>query len=520
MRAGIPFGNTAWSDGRRGISHWRRAFKKMQHKIVLRSGSDMTLAAAERLAFDRAQIELGEEAVSLIGRGRVRFETYLAKKGGYIYGSTTAPGSRAKVMLTKEAGEQQGQTLRNFIALRAGVGGEMLSERCVRLALFARLSNSMTGCGKLRVQTAQAIAALLQAPPAVPLQGVACSGEVMPLTWLMAPLAELPLAIGEAMALVNGSPFATAMACDVALTAGRRIKLAERIFALSIEAAECPAAHFEPRLGDHWRDPYYRQSLGRLHALLADSQRKQLKHQAPTSWRVLPNVLASALQALEEVSCAAQIGLQAVKDNPTFLCGDEDGEHDLVVSSGGYHDHRAGKAIDQVNSILMDLCVLASRHVAHLLDGAGLGLPALLAQPGDRVGAEYLSWGMIEPLASARAATAPTTLDVGVHDPAGDQSDIASLGFIAYGKHRAVARSFDVCFASLAIAVALALDFREAPLPSALRVFGGRLREIAKTAARRSDVSGEPLRKFHALLRAGSDEMTSAEFADFVSNAV
>ena len=489
----------------------------MLHKIVLRSGSDMTLAAAECLAFDGAEVELGAEAASLIARGRARFEQYLAKKGGYIYGSTTAPGSRAKVMLSQEAMQQQGQTLSNFISLRAGVGGEMLPERCVRLALFARLSNAMTGCGKLRLETAQAIVALLRAPPAVPLQGVACSGEVMPLTWLMAPLAELPLAIGEAMALVNGSPFATAMACDVALTAGRRLEVAERIFGLSIQAAETPAAHFDPRLGDHWPDPHYKQALERLHALLAGSQRQQLKHQAPTSWRVLPNVLSSALQALEEVSRTAQIGLQALKDNPTFLCGDEDDGSDLVVSSGGYHDHRAGRAIDQVNSVLMDLCVLASRHVAHLLDGVGLGLPALLAQPGDRVGAEYLSWGMIEPLATARAAAASTMLDVGVHDPAGGQSDIASLGFIAYGKHLAVARSFDTCFASLGIAVALALDFREAPLPSALRGFGGRLREIASTAVRRSDASGEPLRKFHALLRAGCDEMTNAHFADFVS---
>ena len=86
----------------------------MQHKIVLRSGSDMTLATAERVAFDRAQVELGEEAVSLIGRGRVRFEGYLAKKGGYIYGSTTAPGSRAKVVLAQEAVERQGHFLGQF----------------------------------------------------------------------------------------------------------------------------------------------------------------------------------------------------------------------------------------------------------------------------------------------------------------------------------------------------------------------------------------------------------------------
>jgi histidine ammonia-lyase len=488
-------------------------------RIVLRSLADMTLANAERLAFDRAQLELGDEATSIMAQGRFRFEAYVDQKGGYIYGSTTAPGSRAKVMLSVEASQRQGEQLRNFVAMQAGLGGEMLAERCVRLGLFARLSNSMTGSGKLRPDTARAIASLLQAPPSVPLHGVACSGEVMPLTWLMAPLGELPLAIGEAMALINGSPFATALACDVALTARRRIKLAERIFALSIEAAECPAGHFDRRLADRWLDPYYKESLNRLQALLGDSERKQLTHQAPTSWRVLPNVLATALQALAEVAKSAEIGLQSLKDNPTFLRGDAESGEDAVVSSGGYHDHRAAKAIDQVNSAVLDLCVLASRQVAHLLDGVGLGLPALLARAGDGVGAEYLSWGMTEPLAAARRAAEATTLDVGLHDPVGNQSDIASLGFIAYGKHRAITRAFDACFTSLAITATLALEFRDRPLPSALRPLGARLSQIAGSARRRVDVVGEPLRQCHTLLRACCDEMTSAEFAVFAPEA-
>jgi histidine ammonia-lyase len=484
-------------------------------RIVLRSLADMTLANAERLAFDRAPLELGDEATAIMAQGRLRFEAYVDNKGGYIYGSTTAPGSRAKVLLSAEASQRQGEQLRNFLTMQAGLGGEMLSERCVRLGLFARLSNSMTGSGKLRPDTARAIASLLQAPPSVPLHGVACSGEVMPLTWLMEPLGELPLVIGEAMALINGSPLATALACDVALTARRRVKLAERIFALSIEAAECPAGHFDRRLADRWLDPYYKESLNRLHALLGDSERKQLAHQAPTSWRVLPNILATALQALTEVSRSAEIGLQSLKDNPTFLRSDAESGADAVVSSGGYHDHRAAKAIDQVNSALLDLCVLASRQVAHLLDGVGLGLPALLARTGDGVGAEYLSWGMTEPLASARRAAEATTLDVGLHDPAGNQSDICSLGFIAYGKHRAIARAFDACFTSLAITAALALEFRDSPLPSALRPLGGRLSQIAGSGRRRVDVVSEPLRQCHTLLRACADDMTSAEFAQF-----
>src|ERR1700720_138489 len=163
------------------------------------------------------------------------------------------------------------------------------------------------------------------------------------------------------MALINGSPFATAMACVVALTAARRLRLAEQVFALSIEGSRCPAAHFDRRLAGGWIDPDYKQSLNRFHELLAGSQRDQLKHQAPTSWRVLPNVPAAALRAVAEVSRAAEIGLQSLKDNPTFIQSTSSSDEDVVSSSGGYHDHLAAKAIDAINNILMDLCVLASR---------------------------------------------------------------------------------------------------------------------------------------------------------------
>ena len=489
----------------------------MTERIVLRSLSDMTLANAERVAFDGAVIELGPEAQTLIAEGRRRFETYVDDTGGYVYGSTTAPGSRAKIVLSKQDSRRQGSTLGSLFSLRAGPGGEMLPERCVRLAIFARLSNAMTGSGKLRPATVRAFANLLLSPPEVPLQSVACSGEVMAMGWLAAPLADLPLAIGEAMALINGSPFATAMAGDVSLTTRRRLQMAVRVLALSIEAAQCPTGHFDRRLADHWPDPYYKESLERLDALLRGSHREQLGHQAPTSWRLIPNVLAGALQAVAEGSRSAETGLQSLKDNPTFLRAPDGGGGDTVVSSGGYHDHRAAKAIDQINSALVDLCVLASRQVAHLLDGGTLGLPPLLAREGDGVGVEYLAWGMTEPLASARRAAEATTLDAGLHDPAGNQSDIASLAIMAYGKHRVVARSFDACFASLAVAVSLALEFRGTQPPIALRPLARHLAAAVGQAARRIDAVGEPLRQIQALMHTCCEKMSSAELTPFDS---
>jgi histidine ammonia-lyase len=484
----------------------------MTERVVLKSLAEMTLENAERLAFDMAEIELSEEALERIDRGRERFQAYMERKGGYVYGSTTAPGARALVTLSKEKSRRQGTTLRAFFAVKAGMVGDFLAERCVRLALFARLSNAMTGYGKLRRETAMAVAGLLRSPPPVPMGSGACSGEVIPLSWLVAPLADLPLAAGEAMALLNGSPFATAMACDVALTLKRRAKLAELIFGLSIEAAECPLGHFDRRLADHWVDPYYKESLNRLHVLLQGNERKQLSHQAPTSWRVIPNILASCLQAIDDVSRSADIGLHSLKDNPTFLSDQAGDEEDSIVSSGGYHDHRAAKSIDQANSVLVDICVLAAKQVARLLDGEGLGLPPLLERPGDHAGLECLAWGLTEPLATARHAAESTTLDIGLHDPVGNQSDVASLCFVAYPKHRSVARAFDNCLATLAVTAVLALEFRQTPVPTALRPLWKHFSRFTSSAEQRANVVGKPLRQAAEFVRACADEMSCAQF--------
>jgi histidine ammonia-lyase len=488
--------------------------------VVVDSVADLTLARAAEVAFDGAGIELSESVRARIAAGRIRFEGYLDGQGGNLYGITTAPGSRATVVLGREEEvERRTATMGRFMTLRGGAGGAFLPPRCVRLAILARLSNALTGQGKLRLPTVQALAGLLADPPAVPLQGTASSGEVVALSWLLAPLAGLPLGTGEAMALINGSPFATGMACDVALTLERRLRIAEQLLAMSVVAAGCPREHFDLRLSRQWPDPYYRQALDRLDELLGPPPGWQLDHQAPTSWRLIPNILAGALQALDEVTRAAELGLTSLKDNPTFLAGDDrDPQQDTLASSGGYHDHRAAKAIDQVNSLLVDLCVLASRQVFRFLDGVGLGLPPLLATPGDRVGLEYLAWSLTEPLASARAAATATTLDVGVHDPAGNQSDVASLAFVAYAKHRQIVRAFDDCLSVLAVTAALALDLRQDDGAGLVTGICESVLRLVGAAPDRAEAASEPLRAIRDLITSSAEQLSRHDFTSVVGS--
>jgi hypothetical protein len=69
----------------------------MVEPVVLRSLSDMTLANAQRVAFDKAPIVVSEEAKQVVTRGRLRFEQYLQRVGGYYLrlndrGRSAGPG--------------------------------------------------------------------------------------------------------------------------------------------------------------------------------------------------------------------------------------------------------------------------------------------------------------------------------------------------------------------------------------------------------------------------------------------
>lgn len=463
--------------------------------ITLNSLDDLTLSAAERIASGQWGIAFGDRGRRTIEEGHVAFQRFLAEKGKYVYGSTTAPGSRAKKLLTPEEARSQGDRFGNFITMRAGLGGSELPKRTVRLALLAQLTNALSGRGKISLSTAERIASLLEEPPFVPLRGLAGSGEVMALSWLLAPLAEAPLRPGEAMALVNGSPFSTAMVTDAALLSTHSLDVARMVLALSIEAARAPLDHYRPELGALWPDPFYATALERLNTLLAGACPDRLAHQAPVSWRIIPNILASAGRAAALAHETATVSLRAVKDNPTFLRSAQAGDIGDAVSSGGYHDHQAARSIEAVTVAYADLSVLIERQVARLVDGAGLGLPPLLVgESADGVGTEYFVWTLTEPLACARQAAVPAGLDLSLEDPGGNQSDVAQPIFVSYARHLEARTALAQCLAVLATVSFLALRLREQKPPPPLLLLWRHLEAALGEISRTSDAAAAPLR--------------------------
>lgn len=148
------------------------------------------------------------------------------------------------------------------------------------------------------------------------------------------------------MALINGSPCATALAADVALHTGHRLRLAEQIFALSIEAYRAPLDAYDPALddlkGDEAERVVLRNLRGHLNGTITSGR---LANQAPVSYRILPQVLGQAQRAVWAMEHAATTALGSVTENPVYLAADADHPSGRVLSTGGFHNGAAAPAM-------------------------------------------------------------------------------------------------------------------------------------------------------------------------------
>ncbi|MGZ4249173.1 MAG: aromatic amino acid lyase [Solirubrobacteraceae bacterium] len=364
--------------------------------------------------------------------------------------------------------------------------GEALPHRVTRAIVVARLANLLEGHGAVRAQTAQAVAAMLDASKLPPVSGQSNggAGEVLALGSLFYELStQLSLTAKERMALINGSPCAAALVADVALAGRRRLELTESIFALVAEVAGAPDEHYADELGDLWGDEYEAQALRSLRALLAGSDRVRQRHQASVSLRILPRVLGAARRAQAAAEHAATVSLSAVTDNPVYLPPDTKPPLGAVYSNGGYHNAQAAPAIDGLAFAHADLCQLAQRLTDHLFQSPATA-PLVVHDEWTVKPLHMVQNGWAE---EARAISTPTLLSLGGFG----QNDVPALNFLAWRKAISVGRCLDAALAVLAAIVSQALyaDARAPPPP--LRALLAQIRESFSPVSRPRRLGGD-----------------------------
>ena len=459
--------------------------------VLVETRADLTLEAAWRVAWGGEGVELGARALAAIQQGRQRLERILDHDPEVtIYGVTSGVGHQARKRLSPEERERWANL---SMARIAASWGDPLPERVVRAIVLARLTNYVEGHAAVSPEIAQGVAAMLAGDslPAVPVQGQGGAGEILSLSHLFNGLAtRMQPAAKDVLCLINGSPSATGLVTDAALVAERRFDLAARVFALSFEAFNAPLSHLDAALDDYWNNPYDGWALRRLRELAGDGHGgKRRPYQAPVSYRIVPRMLGQARRAQTMAAEVAAESLQAVTDNPVWTDAiDEDHPFGRFISTGGYHNPHAVLAMDALTAACANLCVLAERQGAKLLDGGVSLLPDQLNSPEAGSDARRAYMGYL-PMAQTgyeeeARLCAQATLLPGSESGGFGQNDVASPVFFAWSKQDRAGRCLDMALATLVPIAVRALDVTDRPVPPQLTGLEAAVREIEPDLAR------------------------------------
>src|SRR5215470_12181399 len=475
--------------------------------VIVNRRSDFSLDYFRRVAFGQEGVEIGPAARAAMAAARRGFLALLdSDRSAFIYGTTTRPGIEVS---TPVPPERQREYARSFRAHSGfGFGGGCHDEQIVRGMVFARLADFVEGHAKVRPEVADRVAALLDSPmPRVPLDGQAGPGEVLPMLHLMSAVDGIELEEGEGMALINGSPYSTAVLADSAVRAGHRLAHAELIFALSIDAFGAPLDAYDEALEDLWEDQHQVAALGSLRAHLAGADSVgRLTHQAPVSFRIVPRLAGEARRAVAQAEQAAATALGSVSVNPVYF--PPDARHPLgrVASNGGFHNATAAPVLQGLASSWAELALAAERQIACFHRGPAYGLPHLLNPPGyDGAisGATSLfGWSVTGYAESARAAAAPTLMPPVVVDT---QNDLSTATSLALEKQRRAADGLDSALAVLSLVASQALFVTgRQPAPALAELVAGLRSVFPPVDSPRGRDQGAQAGRLADVLRAGA----------------
>jgi histidine ammonia-lyase len=275
---------------------------------------------------------------------------------------------------------------------------------------------------------------------------------------------------------------------DAALAARRRIRLALKTFALSIEAFRAPLEHYDEALEALWGDTNEAEALSGLRGLLVGACGGRRNYQAPVSYRIVPRLLGQAYRAVAAAERAATVSLSSVSDNPVYIAPDAAHPYGRCISTGGYHNAMAAPVMDDLSAIWADLSLLASRQAAKLLDGRASHMPDMLLvgrEPGESDGRGnigYIPMAMSGYLELAKSA-AQTTFIPGSDTGGAGQDDVGTPAVLAWSKEAKAGQCLDASLAMLAVLASQALHITGRQAPPRLRGFTDMIRGAVRPVA-------------------------------------
>jgi histidine ammonia-lyase len=385
------------------------------------------------VARGNAPVELSSEVLQTIASSREIVDALAADPHPH-YGVSTGFGALATLHIPHD---KRLQLQRSLIRSHAAGSGPEVEREVVRAMMLLRLATLATGRTGVRVETASAYAALLNAgvTPVVHEYGsLGCSGDLAPLAHCALALmgegqvrdaaGELRAAADvvdpitlhekEGLALINGTDGMLGMLV-LALTDLRGLLVAADIAAaLSVEGLLGTDRVFAADLQALRPQHGQADSASNLRALLRDSP-VVASHRGPQDTRVqdayslrcAPQVAGAARDTAAHAAAVADRELLAAIDNPVIT---PDGR---VESNGNFHGAPLGYVLDFLAIAVADLASMSERRTDRFLDKhRSHGLTAFLADdPGVDSGLMIAQYTQAAIVSELKRLAVPASVD-------------------------------------------------------------------------------------------------------------
>jgi len=338
---------------------------------VVLTGSDLTLAELVRVARSDEPVELAPAAIERMRATHSVVEA-AAACGEEVYGLTTGVGAKK----TAAVAPDEVAEFNRLLVLNHRVGqGPALPDDVVRAAL-CRLANGLaSGEPGVRPELAQALVDALNSRvrPVVRRYGSIGVADLSANADLAhGALADLPLAAGEALALLCHNAVSTGHAALALADATALLDALDVAGALDFEAFAANPGALDPAVGDARPYPGIRATLERLRVLLEGSHlrdRAARNLQDPLCFRCLPQFHGAARDALGFASGQLAVELNAAQGNPLVAGG-------RILAVGNFDALPLAAALDLVRiaPALASACERSLKLLQRPLSGLPEGL--------------------------------------------------------------------------------------------------------------------------------------------------
>eukprot|EP01130_Rhizamoeba_saxonica_P001856 TRINITY_DN11683_c0_g1_i1.p1 TRINITY_DN11683_c0_g1~~TRINITY_DN11683_c0_g1_i1.p1 ORF type:complete len:510 (+),score=118.57 TRINITY_DN11683_c0_g1_i1:21-1550(+) len=374
---------------------------------VTLDGCTLTVDTLYKISKGGYTIELTEVAWDNVYKSRRVVEDIVAS-GKVVYGVNSGFGNFADVVIEKEDLEN---LQINLIRSHASGVGEIMPINLARMVLALRINTLAKGHSGISRKTLRKVIAFFNKDclSAIPMKGsVGASGDLAPLSHLclgmlgegnmwcpnqkiLRPAMEvieendlkvLQLKSKEGLAMINGTQFIVAIACEALYRARQAAESADISVALAVEALRGTNKAFKDCI--HIARPHCGQikSAKNIKAYLdgsdiQESHKNCGKVQDAYSLRCSPQVHGVVHDTLDFVERLIETEMNSATDNPMVFA--ETGE---ILSGGNFHGEYPAKALDYLAIAIHEISNISERRIERLVNNTLSGLPPFLVENG------------------------------------------------------------------------------------------------------------------------------------------